>query len=308
MSVERARAIAEPKPWGVSDLAPWRREACGTSLIGEVRYERAGDAAPASSLLLKLLFTAAPLSIQVHPTDDYAKSIGLPNGKTEAWYVLSASPDAKIALGLKDTVTREKLRRAIDDRSISSLVDWRAVKANDAICVPAGTIHAIGEGIVIAEIQQRSDATFRLFDHGRARALHTEEASAAADLGVVQNQAKPFRLSGERTLLAATHHFVFERIVLPPGSTWKLDAERETWLLVFNGIVGVSSFDLSRGEAMFAEGERVDLRVGRIGAECLVAYTGAGGPLPSLLERMTNPCQPGLSIGEAPRTKIGAYP
>ena len=97
----------------------------------------------------------------------YAQSMGLPNGKTEAWYVLSATPEAKVALGLKRRLTPQQLREAIDDGSISDLVVWQAVSAGDVIFVPAGTIHAIGAGLVIAEIQQRSDATFRLFDHGR---------------------------------------------------------------------------------------------------------------------------------------------
>ena len=150
-----------------------------------------GSAAAAPSLLLKLLFTNQPLSIQVHPDDAYAQSIGLPNGKTEAWYVLSAAPEAKVALGLKRRLTPQQLRQAIDDGSISDLVVWQAVSAGDTIFVPAGTIHAIGAGLVIAEIQQRSDATFRLFDHGRGRELHIDNAIAVADAGPADVQVTP---------------------------------------------------------------------------------------------------------------------
>ena len=94
------------------------------------------NAAADPSLLLKLLFTSQPLSIQVHPDDAFAHSMGLPNGKTEAWYVLSAAPEAKVALGLSRRLTPQQLRAAIDDGSISDLIVWRAVSADDVIFVP----------------------------------------------------------------------------------------------------------------------------------------------------------------------------
>ena len=183
MTIEHAIAHSLSKPWGVVDPRPWSSAGRDDNTIGEIWYERSGSAAAAPSLLLKLLFTSQPLSIQVHPDDAYAQSIGLPNGKTEAWYVLSAAPEAKVALGLKRRLTPQQLRHAADDGSIADLVVWQAVSAGDAIFVPAGTIHAIGAGLVIAEIQQRSDATFRLFDHGRGRELHIENAIAVADAG-----------------------------------------------------------------------------------------------------------------------------
>ena len=175
MAIERARAQALPKPWGVADLRPWSRaDHDGSRLVGEIWYERPGSAASDPSLLLKLLFTSQPLSIQVHPDDAYAQSMGLACGKTEAWYILSAAPGAKIALGLKKRLAPQQLREAVDDGSIADLVAWRTVSAGDVVFVPAGTIHAIGAGLVIAEIQQRSDATFRMFDFGRKRELHIE--------------------------------------------------------------------------------------------------------------------------------------
>src|ERR1017187_10074587 len=167
MAIERARVQALPRPWGVLDLTPWSTAAKDGIPIGEIWYDRPGKPASDPSLLLKLLFTSQPLSIQVHPDDAYAQSIGLQNGKTEAWYVLSAAPEAKVALGLKRCLTPKQLRQAGEDGSITDLVEWHAVSQGDSIFVPAGTIHAIGAGLVIAEIQQRSDATFRLSDYGR---------------------------------------------------------------------------------------------------------------------------------------------
>lgn len=286
MTIERACVVAEPKPWGVADLQPWSDAGDGTTRIGELVYVRSTGGAPFPTLLLKLLFTSEPLSIQVHPDDIYARSIGLPNGKSEAWYVLSAIPDAEVALGLKSPLTRQQLRQAIGDGSIAQLVDWQGVKSQDAITVPAGTIHAIGAGVVIAEIQQRSNATFRLFDHGRTRALHVDDAIAVANLAPAPIQPRPQRLTTERTLLASTPHFILEHVALAPGSAWCLDAARETWLLILDGSANAGSFDLSRGDAIFAEAERVDIGVGRMGAECLVAYAGEGGPAPQLLQHI----------------------
>ena len=112
----------------------------------------------------------------------------------------------------------------------ADLVVWRPVSADDVIFVPAGTIHAIGAGLVIAELQQRSDATFRLFDYGRQRELHIENAIAVADAGPANFQVQPNQLTAERTLFISNPYFVFERIDLAPNSNWRLEAERETWL------------------------------------------------------------------------------
>jgi mannose-6-phosphate isomerase len=235
-----------------------------------------------------LLFTSQPLSIQVQPDDAYAQTIGLRNGKTEAWYILSAAPEAKVALGLKHRLTPQQLRQAVDEGSISDLVVWQAMSPGDSIFVPAGTIHAIGAGLVIAEIQQRSDATFRLFDHGRQRELHIENAIAVADAGPADFRVIPTRLTDTRTLLISNAHFIFERIDLAPNSAWCLEAEQETWLLVVNGSGRAGSFDVATGDAVFAQSDRVNLHAGTIGLVGLVAYTGVG-LVPDLLQRLGQP-------------------
>ena len=185
-------------------------------------------------------------------------------------------------------LTPQQLREAIDDGSISDLVVWHTVSAGDVIFVPAGTIHAIGAGLVIAELQQRSDATFRLFDHGRQRELHIENAIVVADAGPADFQVQPNQLTAERRLLVSSPHFVFERIDLAPNSSWCLEAERETWLLVLSGSAVAGSFDVATGDALFAQSDRVDIHAGAIGMVGLVAYTG-GGPVPHLLQRLTQP-------------------
>ena len=288
MAIERARAHALPKPWGIVDLRPWNDARHDGEAIGEIWYERPDRAVADSLLLLKLLFTSQPLSIQVHPDDAYAQSIGLPNGKTEAWYVVSAAPGAKVALGLKQRVTPQKLSDAVDDGSISNLVAWRTVSQGDVISVPAGTIHAIGAGLVIAELQQRSDATFRMFDHGRQRELHIENAMAVANAGPADLQVQPNRLTNERTILVSSPHFMFEKFDLPPNSAWGLKAARETWLLVLSGGARTGSFDVATGDAVFMQADHVNIETGTTGLTGLSAYTGIG-PIPDLLQLLGQP-------------------
>jgi mannose-6-phosphate isomerase len=302
MAIERARAHPVSKPWGVVDLQPWSGAGQHGRVVGEVWYERPDGAAGVPSLLLKLLFTSQPLSIQVHPDDVYAQSMGLSSGKTEAWYILSAAPGAKVALGLKQRLPPRQLREAIEDGSIARLVAWQAVAANDVVYVPAGTIHAIGAGVVIAEIQQRSDVTFRLFDFGRKREIHAESAIAVSDAGPADVGAQSRRLTDERTLLVSNPHFAFERIDLPQNSSWCLQTDRETWLLVVSGSARVGSFDVSTGVAVFAQSDEVEILVGHLGMVALMACAGSGQP-PQLLQRGSQPpvatstrVQPGSTI------------
>jgi mannose-6-phosphate isomerase len=288
MAIELARASVKPKPWGVLDLRPWSNVDNHGSATGEIWYERPGETSAEPSLLLKLLFTDQPLSIQVHPDDAFAHSIGLSNGKTEAWYVLSAPAGAKIASGLTHHLTAQQLRAAIGDGSIADIVVWRAVSSDDVIFIPAGTIHAIGAGLVMAEIQQRSDATFRMFDFGRNRELHAENAVMVADAGPAKSPVQKLRLTNERVLLVSDSHFVLERIDLTPNSAWCLEADRETWLLIVGGDARIGSLDVAIGDAIFAQSDRVNICAGGTGMVGLVAYTG-GNSVPHLLRRVRQP-------------------
>jgi mannose-6-phosphate isomerase len=284
MAIEHARTRVVIKPWGVEDPRPWSNVHCDGNPIGEIWYERPENGQTIPALLLKLLFTSQPLSIQVHPDDAFAHSMGLPNGKSEVWYVLAAAPYAKVALGLRRRLTPQQLREAIADGSISELIVWRAVSAGDVIFVPSGTIHTISAGLVIAELQQRSDATFRLYDPGRHRELQIENAVMVADAGPADFKVWQNQLTVERRLLVSDPHFVFELIDLTANSSWNLEAERETWLLVLSGNALAGSFQVTMGDALFAQLDRVDIHAGASGVVVLVAYTG-GSPIPHLLER-----------------------
>ena len=302
MAIEHAAVQVARKPWGVADLNPWSSIDGSTDPVGELWFQRADKSAPGPALLLKLLFTSEPLSIQVHPDDAFARSIGLPNGKTEAWYILSATPDARVAVGLKRILTPQQLRAAIRDGSIAGLTQWRPVAKGDTIFVPAGTIHAIGAGIVLAEIQQHSDATFRLFDYGRWRQLHEDSAVAVSDAGPAQAQAAPRRLTAARTALVASPHFVLERIDLPANSNWTLDAKRETWILLIEGHARIGLISASVGDAVFAEADRADIAVGPARMSGLIAYPGPDPAMPLLLESGEPTKFPAMSAVHSPKS------
>jgi mannose-6-phosphate isomerase len=286
MPIEQASVRAVRKPWGVSDLQPWSSIDGTDDKVGELCFERTDANAPGPALLLKLLFTSEPLSIQVHPDDTYARALGMANGKSEAWVIISAKPDAQIGVGLKHRITPQQLRTSVEKGSIVDLMDWRAVAAGDVIYIPAGTIHAIGAGIVLAEIQQRSDTTFRLFDYGRSRELHVDDGVAVAHAWPLRAPRPSVRLTAERTALVASQHFVLERVELPRRSSWALVAEAETWLLVLDGRAAIGLAPVSKGQAIFAAGGRSSIEVGDSGLTALIAYP-ASAPVHGLLHKLS---------------------
>jgi mannose-6-phosphate isomerase len=229
------RLIRRPveRIWGVRDLPPeFGGPASAADPIGEIWFE--DPAGAAHDLLVKYLFTTERLSIQVHPGDDQARALGHRSGKDEAWYVLSAEAGAVIGLGLTHAVSKEKLRAAALDGRIEHLLDWRPVAAGEVFYSPAGTIHAIGAGLALIEIQQALDLTYRLYDYGRPRELHLEEALAVARPEPWSPPFAPVAQGPGREILAAGGAFVVERwtlsgaargdmLVIPLASTGTID-------------------------------------------------------------------------------------
>jgi mannose-6-phosphate isomerase len=286
MTIERAVFRAVPKPWGRTGYLPWSNAKPG-GIIGEICFERPGLPPTDTSLLLKLLFTRQPLSIQVHPDDAMAHTMGLPRGKAEAWYVLSATPGAKVAVGVRETTTPGALSASIANGSIQSLVCWRTVQAHDVIAIPAGTIHALGAGLVVAELQQRSDTTFRLFDFGRERTLQVDLAVAAAKYEPTQARPPARRLTEARVLLVACPQFVFERIELRTGSRWQIEAAAETWLLVIDGAATIGTVHAVIGETVFLDQHRALVTPGPTGMTALVGVA-ASAPADNFLSDVTS--------------------
>ncbi len=284
MPFELARTMLHQKPWGMHDIRPWHKQVPTQTRTGEISYERNTETNPVPALCLKLLLADQPLSIQVHPDDTYAMTIGLPSGKNEAWYVVWAAPGAQIGVGLTQHLSRAQLHLAITDGSIADLLLWRTVAPGDSCLIPAGTVHAIDAGLVIAEIQNRVDATFRLYDYGRGRELHIDQGMAVALAEPAAGLFEQCRLSDTRRLLAVSAKFIFERLDLPPRSTWLLDATPETWLLVLSGHGTTGNLALATGDAVFAQQDKMTLRVQDKGLTALIAYEGSG-PNSSLLQK-----------------------
>ncbi|VWX53021.1 class I mannose-6-phosphate isomerase [Novosphingobium sp. 9U] len=165
------------KPWGKDTLpAPFVAEA--GKKIGEIWFEPPPEL---PQLLVKYIFTSEPLSVQVHPTDaqTIAKGMGR-QGKEECWVIVAAEPGAKLGIGFKQAIDADAMRAAALDGSIEHLMEWHTVSPGDFYYIPANTVHAIGAGISLIEVQQNSDITYRLYDYGRPRELHLDEGMAVA--------------------------------------------------------------------------------------------------------------------------------
>jgi mannose-6-phosphate isomerase len=190
------------KVWGKTRLAPWFPDS--QKHIGEAWF-MADRELP---LLVKLLFTSERLSVQVHPDDGEDG----PRGKTEMWHILQAEPGATIAVGFRETITRERLRESTETGEIEELLNWVPVHAGETYFVPAHTVHAIGGGIVLCEIQQNSDVTYRLWDYGRPRELHVDQAAAIANLGVHPGAVQALPIGDGCEELVRSKFFVTELV------------------------------------------------------------------------------------------------
>jgi len=165
------------KPWG-KDVLPTPFETPAGRRIGEIWFEPP-EALP--ELLVKYIFTSEKLSVQVHPSDTQTLAAGLgKQGKEECWLVIDAEPGAVLGIGFDGEVDAGTMRAAALDGSIEDMLVWHEVMPGDFFYIRANTVHAIGGGVSIIEIQQNSDITYRLYDYGRPRELHLEEAIGVA--------------------------------------------------------------------------------------------------------------------------------
>ncbi len=237
-------------PWGGHRLAALGK---GEGVIGEsweVWRENPvrGDDRPFGAiadfpLLVKLLDTQALLSVQVHPGDVEARErVGAPHGKAEAWVVLHADPGARIAYGLSRSLSAQTLRERAESGEIEADLAWLYPRAGDVIEVPPGTIHAIGPGLLLYEVQQPIDLTWRLYDWGRGRDLHLDHACSVACRDPLLSPFRlPIPIAPGIDRLVETPHFVVERVTLP--------AVRHGWeaLTVIEGTAEVDGQTLAVG-------------------------------------------------------------
>lgn len=214
-------------------------------------------------ILIKLIDAAKDLSIQVHPDNEYALEHEHQFGKTECWYVLDAAPDAFLYYGVNRPLSRAELRQAIEDNTLLDVLRRVPVQKGDFFFIPAGTIHAIGAGLLIAEIQQSSNVTYRVYDfnrkdaNGKTRELHVEQAIAVADL----NPAKEdFDFGGH---LCQCPYFTVDKIIVrnPLHYNPQNYQGRASFhsLLILDGVGtltdGSASYSLQKGDSFFVSAD-----------------------------------------------------
>jgi mannose-6-phosphate isomerase len=222
-------------------------------------------------LLMKFLFPREWLSVQVHPNDAEAQAIGQPRGKNECWYVLSAEPDAKLALGFREKLTPEEIERAIHEGTLESKLQYVPVKAGDMVYVEAGTIHAIGPGMVVLETQQYSDTTYRLYDYGRPRELHLKSGLAVTKAQTRSGLVVPVEQDGF-TRLISSPYFVVDRFWTAGGSSQDLEFSGRMQILV--ALDDGTSVRTGDGAGIKLPAGRAVVLPGRDGAEYVLEGAG----------------------------------
>ncbi len=304
MSLDLRRPIElEPifhaRVWGRETLAPYFSIDQNGQRIGEVWYtfeenqtalgkplgqllrehpEALGTAAdPAHPgicpILVKLLLTTERLSVQVHPDDDYAQKHHNSLGKTEAWYVLDSLPPGEIAVGFKETLTPERFQCAVESGEVEHLLHWKKVRAGDMVFVPAGTVHAVGAGATICEIQENSDITYRLYDYGRARELHLDHGVRVSQLGPHTAEAETIHLAPGRDELLACDYFRIER--LRPEATMDVAGGLPYYslLICVKGSGMLDGQAVKAGQAWFIPAQSEPVTIAGRDSEWIFTYT-----------------------------------
>ena len=226
------------------------------SLVGEENYQRFGDEFP---LLIKFIDACQDLSIQVHPTDEIAHRQGKSRGKTEMWYTLESAPGAQLYNGLKQQITPEQYKEMVADDTITDALARYEVKEGDVFFIPAGRIHAIGAGCLVAEIQQTSDVTYRIYDfkrkdkNGNYRELHTQLASESIDYTVLDNYRTDYEpVKNEGTQVVTCPYFTTAVYDLDEPMT--LDYSELDSFVILIAVKG--------GGQLISEGEEMSFQMG----------------------------------------------
>ncbi|HCT91265.1 MAG TPA: mannose-6-phosphate isomerase [Lachnospiraceae bacterium] len=221
-------------------------------------------------VLVKFIDAREKLSVQVHPDDAYARKHGWPNGKTEMWYVVDAEEGASLIYGFRHKVTAEILRRAVETGTLDRHLQKVEVHRGDTYFVPSGTVHGIGAGILIAEIQENSNVTFRVYDYdrvnrnGQKRELHFDRAVQVMDMGVAESVMQKPRMvryyaGCSRELLCRCKYFETERIQVTKGFSFSVTEHSFQILLCLDGYGQVETMDGEQKPMRFCRGETMFL-------------------------------------------------
>jgi mannose-6-phosphate isomerase len=268
------------RPWGRRDLRPWYADTGKTEPVGEAWLTgpqsvietgpmtgqtlaavvaragvpllgaAGGDEFP---LLVKLLFPSDKLSVQVHPDDAQAQAMGQARGKTECWYVVEAEPGATIMLGLRKGATPDAVRAAIADGTLEELMQFVPVAAGDMVFVDAGTVHAIGPGVVLLETQQTCDVTFRMYDYGRPRELHVEPALKVMRMTTAAGKVAPKKMDGAGsrfTRLIEQQYFTVDRYEVEAGGKVLIPIAEAGCLVGLKGSAVAGGVEMLAGQAV----------------------------------------------------------
>ncbi len=254
------------------------------SLLSEYGSRLLGPGQPSGGkfpILTKLLFPAQKLSVQVHPDDAYAFEHENGPGKMELWYVLAAGPDARAALGLVEDLPPDALAQAARSGAIEKYLRWVPLSAGQTVFVPPGALHALGAGVVICEIQQNSDLTYRLYDFGRVdgdgrpRPLHIDRAARVADVRLRPSPAAAAGASGngfcvER--LGQCRRFAAELLSWDAGFEYRPDPRRAHVLLVIEGAGALNRTPFETGDCFLIPAEAAPFAVEGRGARAVRAF------------------------------------
>ncbi len=228
-------------------------------LVGKENYERFGNEFP---LLIKFIDASKQLSIQVHPNDEQAKAKGLKRGKTEMWYIMESAPDATLLSGLKCTITPEEYKAMVENNTITDALCEYRVSEGDVFYLPAGRIHSIGAGTFLAEIQETSDVTYRIYDFkrkdkdGNYRQLHTEAAAECIDYSVENDYRTKYEArKNEGVELAQCTHFTTS--VYDLDEPMLLDYSKLDSFVVLIALSGECTLSTGDAETQLRAGETV---------------------------------------------------
>ena len=252
------------KIWGTPHIDPWFAPR-GEEKTGEVWF-------PANDLLIKFLFTSGDLSVQVHPDDQYARVNENSRGKTEAWHILRTDPGARIALGFNERIDRERIVPLAESGEIMDLLNWIAVSPGETYFVPPGTVHAIGAGVALCEIQQYSDITYRLYDYGRGRELHLRAAGDVARAEAHPGRSEPKDLGDGVRLWVDCEHFRIYSATAEEPVTLREDFEGRV-LVILEGRGVANGLAVAPGQVLETGGLR----------EWVVEPDASSGPMKVLL-------------------------
>jgi len=230
-----------------------------SDLVGEKVYEKFGVEFP---LLIKFIDAADDLSIQVHPNDELAKKRHHAYGKTEMWYILEADPGAKLITGFNRKLDKETYLDYFRNGRLRELLNYEPVKAGDVFLIPAGRIHAIGKGILLAEIQQTSDITYRIYDwdrkdaHGKPRELHVEDALDAIDYNYYKEYKTSYVYSKNKTSNIIDNPYFFTNLLFFDEAIEK-DYTLIDSFVIYICVEGLFDIQYTGGKTSVSKGETV---------------------------------------------------